>query len=470
MGLMDHIARWAANYANRRSVRKMTRAMFTDSEFDWPISPPKDWPSLVAQYKGWVYACATRNAQAVSQVPLRLYVITKRNDPKPKVMTREADQLVIHNLTTSRGPYIRNMVQHAIHVDEVLEHPFLELMATANPTMDGVEVLHMLQLYQELIGNAFLYKIKDALNTVREIWPLMSHKISIVPSKTSFVSHYEYGDGPNPVTLKPAEIAHFRFPNPKSMYIGMSPLEAAATSVVMQDHMDTYEDGLFKNNARPDQVLIPNLPIPVDASKRLEAEFNRRVKGPSRAGRTIAMPFGVDLKQLSFSPKELSFLMGRKTTRDDVSCIYDIPSTLLAPDQGNRGKDEAAEYMHAKYGIMPRCKRMEQRLNQDVVSEYDGRLFCAFDNPVPEDKEFRLKQRTADLRSAKCTINEVREDEGLEPVPWGDEPLIPQNMVPLSVAIANQTAKNTPKDGNQAPLDKTKPGRQKSPDGADKKE
>jgi hypothetical protein len=64
-------------------------------------------------------------------------------------------------------------------------------------------------------------------------------------------------------------------------------------------------------------------------------------------------------------------------------------------------------------------------LNERLIPLYDERLFVAFDNPVPEDKEFKLRERESNLRTFTITINEARASEGMEPVSWGDEPFIP---------------------------------------------
>jgi HK97 family phage portal protein len=467
MAIRQKIANW---FADRRAVRKLVTAIlqpqsFLSTENTSDVEKPEQ---LVKKFRGWTYACASRNARAVAQVPLRLYAVTNQGQNRPNTQTRPLDSSTYERFQKSEIPFIRNKVSRATHIEEVLDHPFLDLMAKANPVMDGFEVLELIQLYQELTGDGYLYKVKDNLGRLKEVWPLLAHKVTIVPSPTTFIARYEYGDDPDKVVFKPEEVAHFRFPNPEDYFYGLSPLAAAFAAVNMQNNMDKYEDSLFKNNARPDQILIPELPVREEARHRLESEFNRLTKGVAKGGKTIVMPYGVKLEQLSLSPKELSYLMGRKTTRDDVCAIFDIPPTLLAQEQGNRAKDEAAEYIHAKYGIAPRVKRLDQRLNQDIVSEYDSRLFCAHDDPVPEDKRFRLEEQTAHLRSGYSSINEERELDGRPPVEWGEKPLIPVNMTPLGTPppVSNKPdPNNPPKDEDQHPLDKPHPGRQKSPAG-----
>src|SRR6185437_14153032 len=73
-----------------------------------------------------------------------------------------------------------------------------------------------------------------------------------------------------------------------------------------------------------------------------------------------------------------------------------------------------------------------------------GRLFLAYDSLVPEDEVFVLEQtRTAGLTGA-ITRNEIRAAVGLNPVPWGDLPLAPNNMVDVDPTTGHPHHLNTP--------------------------
>ena len=54
-----------------------------------------------------------------------------------------------------------------------------------------------------------------------------------------------------------------------------------------------------------------------------------------------------------------------------------------------------------------------------------------FDDPTSKDSSFRLLEKKTNLQLGMTTINEERERDGLEPVEWGDVPLIQMNMMPL---------------------------------------
>jgi len=73
---------------------------------------------------------------------------------------------------------------------------------------------------------------------------------------------------------------------------------------------------------------------------------------------------------------------------------------------------------------VPRLRRIEFKINQNLLPRYDPRLFAAFDDPVPESREQHLREDETYLKLGVRTVNEVRDEKGLPPVPWGDTPMV----------------------------------------------
>jgi len=70
----------------------------------------------------------------------------------------------------------------------------------------------------------------------------------------------------------------------------------------------------------------------------------------------------------------------------------------------------------ARNAILPRCRRLEERLSQRLCPLFDERLFVAFDSPVPRDREYELRAREAHLAAGVITVNEARSEIGLAPL------------------------------------------------------
>jgi len=134
---------------------------------------------------------------------------------------------------------------------------------------------------------------------------------------------------------------------------------------------------------------------------------------------------------------DIAFIDGRKLSREEISAGLDVPISLLDPT-AIRANVEGAQYFHAKYGIEPRLRKIEEKINERLMPLYGSgdTLFVAFDDVVPADKEFALRKRTADIQAGVSTINEERSIDGKEPVDGGDEPLVGFGLTPLSQVVA----------------------------------
>ena len=82
------------------------------------------------------------------------------------------------------------------------------------------------------------------------------------------------------------------------------------------------------------------------------------------------------------------------------------------------------DHLHKALAIRPRLIRRDEKLNEQLIPLYDpsGRLFLASEDPTPAERDATLKERELHLKYGVVTVNEVRGDLGLPPVPWGDVP------------------------------------------------
>ena len=137
------------------------------------------------------------------------------------------------------------------------------------------------------------------------------------------------------------------------------------------------------------------------------------------------------------TPKELNFIEGRRWTMEMICLAFDIPPGVLTTKDVNRANAEVADYRHSKNGVLPRCRRIEEKLNEKLIVKYDERLFCAFDNPVPEDREFRLKENTEYLKVGALSRDEVRSEIGKD-VRGGmaDDLLVDNRLMPITSSVA----------------------------------
>ena len=418
MGIRNRILNW---------LSKSPAAGVNVSEFraNQPYSPPDKLGELVKRYTGWVYACVHCNAINCAQQPLRVFQAKESRATKIRVPHRQitSQQRKFLESSPSARPYLRK----AVDVEEVTEHPFIDLLSTVNPWMNQFDLLETLFMFLDLTGNEFWLMQKGRNGIPTEIWPLFPQFMKIVPSKQRFVERYEYqiGSSPTPEKFKPEEIVHFKNPNPIDAFWGLGPLRAAIVAADLSIGYDAHEATLMKNGARPDMALV----YPVDAGSPPEPDIQsimgrwRQRHGGKNQGGLAVVTGGAELKQLTLSQREMEFIKGRKMTREELAAIFGVPLSKLTTENVNLANANAGEKQYATDALLPRLRKVEQKINEQIMPAYQQEgLFVAFDNPVPEDAEFALKERDSNIRNGYTSINEERIQSGLEPAPWGDEP------------------------------------------------
>jgi hypothetical protein len=96
---------------------------------------------------------------------------------------------------------------------------------------------------------------------------------------------------------------------------------------------------------------------------------------------------------------------------------------------------QAARLQHTENAIHPRLQRRDEKLNEQLVPLYDptGRLFLASEDPTPVDQQLTIEQQKNDMMFGIVSINEVRAERGLAPVPWGHVAWLPSRWAPTDV-------------------------------------
>ena len=425
------LATLATSYLKQRSTRdRATRMLLPSWQYGREYVVGGDMQSMIRAYQSWVYICANKNAVSVAQQPLRLYA-TKGKNQKFIVPTKAVSADTMKYLRSNAG--LQSYIQKSSEVEEVLQHPFLDLMKNVNPFSNRFALLELTDLYLELTGNAYWYIVMNGMNTPEEIWILPSQNMKIVPDPTEFIHGYVYTVGMIKEPYETKEIIQFKFPSPSSPYYGMSPLTAIAHAYNINENMNVYENAMFTNMGRLDGTLETDESISDDDFERINTEWKEKFGGVHKAGQTALLDRGLHYKTISLPPKDLSFLTGRRITKEEIAAAYGVPISKLTTEDVNRANAEAGNYSYMVDTIQPRCQRIEEEINERLMPMYADNLFVAFDSPVPEDREFRLKEREANIKSNYSSINLERTRDGQETVPWGEIPLVGPGITPLGM-------------------------------------
>ena len=194
-----------------RDQHEETNSVVIKDSFGGEPSPGY-YPNLFAIYKtnSWLHASVNLIVNSCVVVPLRL-----RDRVTKKVLS----------------PI------EAVSIGAVLKYP--------NPYMTQIDLMEMLYLHLEIIGNAFWELVVKGDKLVG-IYPLDPLQIEIVPDTRKYVKEYVYTAGSRGVRFGPEQVVHFKFPDPQNEYWGLAPVAVTIRQARLEDKMKTLRD--FKNS------------------------------------------------------------------------------------------------------------------------------------------------------------------------------------------------------------------------------
>lgn len=364
-------------------LKRLTRAFFPSKHTlaHWigkefrGFNKAQDYRTFVESYRGWVYALANKNASSVANTPMKVY----------------------------RGE---------IPIEGA--HPLRAIMDAPNPEMAWEDVIEHAELSMEIEGNAYLYK--ERAGGTMFLWPMLPQFTRVVMDKERGLEGYKYGRTPHDaVYFDKADIVHIRFSSlRRDHYYGIGPLEAAFLSVQRLEAMAEHGHSFYKNQARPDVILRTSFGPDSEEAHRLVDQFQGDFQGTR--GKPILMKPGDDIEPIGYPPKDLVEVDVAKFTREEIAAIFGVPPAYLEVAK-SRAELEAARAQYAQETLLPRCRRIERGLTRGIAREFGaGNLSFRFDNPVPEDKEIRIKERKVNIEAGYSTPNEERERDGLPPI------------------------------------------------------
>ena len=379
-------------------------------------STPTNYAKLIAAYEGWVHHCLWLNAQAISDITLRLYAVGSVQAPSIKA-SRKATRLI------ESLPYVRRKVARAGgKFVELLDHPALDLLENPNPYMTGREFRQHLELFRGLTGNAYVWKERGPLGVPIGLWPISPVWMKIVPGKTEMVVGYFYKRGVHEIAFDVDEIIHLRRPNPADpYYYGYGETESEQDIAALDDAITSYERHTMENNARPDFVVESEYPLQPEQANDLRREWQRLYGGVANANKVAILSGGLKAKPLNFSPKEVAHIAGEDRVMRRVGMAFGIPKSMLTTDDVNLANAEIGERQHAKYTLKPRLANDCEALTKYWVSGYDKKLFLAFDDPVKENQKEQAETDQIRVSIGLRTINEIRARDDYPPLDGGDE-------------------------------------------------
>jgi HK97 family phage portal protein len=324
---------------------------------------------------------------------------------------------------------------------ELIDHPFLTLMNSVSDIYDSYTLMENTEAYLGLLGNAFWRVEKDQTGKPVSIEVLPAEYVSVLVDKDNKITGYRLqidGTGYRREYAKD-EVVHFKMPapgafrrvninlnGPTGLY-GMGHLEGCLAEAQLLESINTYERTLMDNHGRPDFVVhYTQGQLEETQQKKLTKQWNSIFKGLRNQGKPAILDNQFEIKELGFNPKDLQYQEGKKWLRNAICNSFGINENLVSVENANRASSETAIEQYYHFTILPKLRRIQEVINAGILNMYDDGLWMVFDDPRPENGESVTKKETADIANGIRSINEIRQERGMDPIS-GDEYELPHH-------------------------------------------
>lgn len=324
--------------------------------------------------------------------------------------------------------------------ERATDHPLYALMdEQPNGLQTAFEFREMMQGHIELRGNAYARKVR-VRGQVRELLPMNPAKVS-VRRRSDWENVYTF-DGDR-TEYGRADVLHLTGLSSDGLR-GLSPVTLHRETFGFSLAAAEYGAKLLGNSARPGGVLQVDKALTDKSFERIKESWEQ-AHGGENMHRTAILEEGVKWTQVGMSSEDAQYLETRQFERSEIAGLFRVPPHKigdLTRSTNNNIEHQSQEYIDD--ALMPRLRRWEQRLNLDLLTPAERRVY--FFEFLPEallkgDVKSRFAAYQSAINTGWMSPNEVRVRENLNPADGLDE-----FRRPLNMETVGDTALDDPKE------------------------
>lgn len=304
--------------------------------------------------------------------------------------------------------------------------------------------LHML-----LWGNAFLRKGYDRRSQLQVLIPVHPARVKVeivdqtldgLPWAKTFVI-----DGQRKLT--PKEIMHVPSLSADGV-LGISIVQQMRRLFDIAVSAELAADKMFERGMLSAGFLTTEQKLTPDTANTLKARWRARVQGIDNAADVAILDQGMKFENLSMHPKDAQFLESRQFTRSEIAMMLGVPGWMVNDAESERSGRLTEQQWKAFVlaTLKPFADPFAEAVDRELLSPFERAQFD-LDELMAADAAGRAAFYMSGIQAGWLVPNEAREEEGLPPVPWGDQPYLPFNTSAGAQKKPSATGGDTGSDG-----------------------
>ena len=349
-----------------------------------------------------VWSAVTQLSQAVASLPLHLYKRLKGG---------------------GKERYTKDALYNMMHLQP-------------NPEMTSFAFREAQMSQLLMIGTSFAEIVRDQMNRIVELWPLLTSRMTTLRSKEggNLFYRYDLSDGTNQL-FKPEQILRVNGYS-QSGLLGYKPIEKNREAIALNLAYEEYAARYFGDGARPPAVLEHPEHVGPEGHDNIRGSFEKMHAGLSNSQRIVILEEGMKLHEFGFSVRDSQVPELRRFQIAEVCRIFNIPPHFLHElDKATFNNIEELSRGFVKFSLRYWLVRLEQAYNTQLLNaKQQSKYFYehTLEGLLRADQKARYEAYQIAVANGWLNANEIRKLENMNPQPGGQGELyfVPLNWIP----------------------------------------
>lgn len=308
-----------------------------------------------------------------------------------------------------------------------------------------VQLLYRVEQSLVLYGSAYVLPEQNRVKTLGFRWLSPATITPKFEKDKGLVGFERTVEGrQKPDFFKPEEIIYFWLPDAEAeLGPGKSPAHSALAAAGALHGIDLFTKAFFDRGAINATLLqVEGNPQPAEMD-RLQAWWKRMLSGVKKAYETVAIRASVKPIVIGSPPKELAMEKLTQNKREDIATAFGVPYSLVFSNASNYATAVQDDLNFYTKTIIPEARNIQEAFNQQWFERFGLKfVFQPELMEIFQEIESRKADKLVELYTAGImTVNEVREQMELPPLPGQDDPKPDGDMSPV------EGTSNTPSSG-----------------------
>lgn len=228
---------------------------------------------------------------------------------------------------------------------------------------------------------------------------------------------------------------------------GLSTITYARESLGLAIAADQAAGSLFRKGANPSGILATEIALSKEQHAEAEALIQGKYTGAMNNGTPMVLGHGFKWHSVTMNADDAQLLESRGWSVEEICRWFGVPPFMIGHNEKTTSWGTGIEQMllgFQKFTLNPYLRRIEQSVRKQLLSpaERSRGMFGEFnlEGLLRADSLGRSRFYESALRNKWMVVNEVRAKENLPPVPWGNEPMVQMQDIPLSERLEDLMA------------------------------